>query len=212
MRSEYISKIKKSIKELNEQGYITKRYKFQSFCDNFISDDKGCKYEEFKPRDRATTKCMCGHAILYNFKYKHKTKDDFFVLGSCCIKKFSTHYRKQRECKICNEPIRKNKTNMCETCDETEQQRITYEKTRLKLIRENEDRCRCKKCGTIKKDSKYKLCYTCKFGESKKTYKKCNTCGKDKKEDNYKRCYKCNKSNRYDPIEDNIRVALDSWD
>jgi len=202
MEKSYISKIKKSIKELKEQGHIIKRYKFQSFCDNFISDERGVKYEEFNPRDRATTKCMCGHPILYNFKYKHISNGDFFVLGSCCIKKFSTHYQKERKCKECNEPIKKNNDNLCKDCRDCrdEKNRLElYEITRLKLIREYENKCRCKKCNMEKKDDKYKLCYTCKFGETKKkTYTECINCDKRKKEDTYMRCYECNlkKSNK----------------
>lgn len=179
----YWERIRKNIKTLKEEGQIKKRYKYQSFCDNFIPS----QHPLITPIKK---ECLCNHQITYNYKYEHKDNGDYFILGSCCIKKFSTYYKKQRECKECKEPIRKNEDNLCKDC--------RYEKEEKRLIKKYEEKCKCVKCKVIKKDDKYKLCYTCKFGETKKEiYSECINCGIEKAENTYIRCYACNIINKY---------------
>jgi hypothetical protein len=194
--SKYWQRIRKNIKKQYKEGYITQRYSYEDFCNNFVPDERPLTTSI---RD----KCICDHDIIHNYKYNHKDNEDYFILGSCCIKKFSTVYKQQRECIDCGKKIRKNDDNRCKECRETEKERLEYI-----------EKCKCKGCKVVKKDDKYKYCYKCKYGDlqKEKTYNKCTQCGIKKKEDTYRKCYKCNNSNRYDPIEDNIRVALDSWD
>jgi hypothetical protein len=139
----YWKRIKANIKQLKKDGKITKRYTFESFCNNFIPFDEPLAIN-------ITDKCLCNHNIIYNYKYVHKERDDWFILGSCCIKKFSTIYKKQRICKDCGQDIKKNKTNLCKICREIEKDMIKQEKKR-----------KCKCCGNDKKDYKYKYCYYC---------------------------------------------------
>lgn len=199
--SKYWLRIKKNIKRIHKEGKITKRYKYESFCNNFIPD--------IKPLTTSIRdKCLCDHDIIHNYKYTHKDRDDWFILGSCCIKKFSTVYKNQRKCKECGDDIRKNDDNICKKCRDNHKQRIKRQE------KEIESR-KCKGCGYIKNDDKYKYCYKCKYGDKIRNYKKCVECGNDKKENTYRKCYNCNMQDKqeyiYDPIEDNIRVALDSW-
>lgn len=146
----YWKRIKANIKKLKKEGDITKRYKYESFCNNFIPLDK--------PLDNSiTNKCLCDHDIKYNYKYIHKDRDDFFILGSCCIKKFSTVYKLERKCKECNKDIKKNKDNLCKECREFE---ITTKMLEQQML-ERLEKLKCKGCGYIKKDDKYKYCYRC---------------------------------------------------
>jgi hypothetical protein len=199
LNDKYIKKIKVGLEREFKEGNVSKHYKFKSFCNNFIPS-----IEPFEKDGN----CLCGHPIYNNYKYKHHKRDDVFILGSCCIERFSTIYQeeeeKKRKCTSCASDIRKNKYNLCKECREI---RKKAEKAREKY----EEKCKCKICGVIKKDDTYKLCYTCKFGDTQKIYPKCTNCGIKKKEDTYRKCYKCNMRNKYDPIADNIRVALDSW-
>jgi hypothetical protein len=177
--SKYWDRIKANIKRLKKEGKITKRYNYDSFCNNFIPD--------LEPLQTSiTNKCMCDHGIVHNFKYTHKDRDDMFIMGSCCIKKFSTVYKEFRECKICNNKIKKNKENLCKQCKEKEKERLLYI-----------EKCKCEGCGYIKKDDKYKYCFKCKNGGKEMKHKKCKECGKDKKEDTYMRCYSCNTKSKF---------------
>ena len=170
--STYWKRIKANIKKQYEEGKITKKYSYNSFCNNFIAEEQELEIAE-------TNECLCDHEIIRNYKYKHKERGDYFILGSCCIKKFSVEYYKKIQCKECNEKIKPNKYNICSKC---------------RIEKEYENRCKCKKCGYIKNDDKYKYCYKCKFGQV--LYIKCSSCGIDKKSDTYKRCYKCNCKHR----------------
>ena len=200
INDKYIKKIKKGLKKAFEEGKVSKHYSFKSFCNNFIPETTAFENKGY---------CLCGHDIYNNFKYTHYKRDDTFILGSCCIERFSTKYKeeeeKKRKCIECDDDIRKNKYNLCKECRKIQ---LKAEKEKEKY----EQRCRCIKCGIIKKDDKYKMCYTCKFGDTQKKYINCTQCGIKKKEDTYRKCYKCNKRNRYDPdsIEENIRIQLDS--
>ncbi|WP_396190332.1 hypothetical protein [Flavobacterium sp.] len=139
----YWKRIRANIKKLKKEGKITKRYKYESFCNNFIPLDD--------PLDNSiTNKCLCDHDIKYNYKYIHKDREDYFILGSCCIKKFSTFYKNQRKCKECNVDIKKNESNLCKICRDMEREKIKEQEKR-----------KCKCCGYIKADDKYKYCYYC---------------------------------------------------
>jgi hypothetical protein len=142
-KSKYWQRIRKNIKKLYIESKISKRYTYESFCNNFIPEENPLEIPE-------TDKCICDHDIKYNYEYKHKTNDDYIILGSCCIKKFSTVYKEQRKCIDCDKKIRKNDDNRCKQCREEEEERL------LKI-----EKCKCKGCGYIKKDDKYKYCYYC---------------------------------------------------
>lgn len=157
-KATYIKNIRESIKCRYQEGTITKRYSFDSFCNNFIPDSHPLDIKE-------TNKCVCGHEIFYNYKYTHKKRDDYFILGSCCIKKFSEHYKNQRKCKGCDTKIKKNKTNYCKKCIDDEKRKIKEEKERIRYY----IRCQCKDCGYQKKDDKYRYCYKC-FQRRKEYY------------------------------------------
>lgn len=148
--SRYWQRIRKTIKKLYIEGKITQRYTYESFCNDFIP-------EEDKLEDPETGKCICDHDIKHNYEYKHKENDDYFILGSCCIKKFSTVYKEQRKCIDCDEKIKKNADNRCKDCRKAEIKRKAYQ-----------EKCKCKGCGYIKKDDKYKYCYYC--NQKRKTY------------------------------------------
>jgi hypothetical protein len=190
--SKYWERIRKNIKKLYKDGKIEERYSFESFCNDFTPEDEPLENKE-------TDKCICDHDIIHNYEYKHKDNTDYFILGSCCIKKFSTVYKQQRECEDCGNKIRKDKKR-CNDCKIKEFRR-----------KEKEEKCKCIKCGYIMKDDKYSKCYKCKYGTKEIKYNKCKECGMNKKEDTFFKCYKCNMKNKYNPIEDNIRVATDSW-
>lgn len=158
IRETYIKRIRENIKNKYLDGDIIKRYSFKSFCNNFIPDEKPLE-------ERETDKCLCGHDIVYNYRYTHKKRGDYFILGSCCIEKFSEHYKSQRICKGCGDKIKKNKTNYCKDCIDREKNKIKREKERLRYI----IRCQCKDCGYQKKDDKYRYCYKC-FQRRKENY------------------------------------------
>lgn len=190
--SKYWERIKENIEELYINCRIYENYSYNSFCKDFIPDILPLKIS-------ISNNCLCGHDIKHNYKYTHKDNiEEYFILGSCCIKRFSIIYREQRQCKECGEKIRRNDDNLCKDCRDEKKEIIKYQ-----------EKCKCKGCGYIKKDDKYKYCYSCKYGQKK--YNKCKECGMNKKEDTFLKCYKCNMKNKYNPIEDNIRVALDSW-
>lgn len=177
--SKYWDRIRANIKKMKKEGKITKRYKYDSFCDNFIPS-------ETPMTTSITNKCICDHEIVHNYKYIHMNTGDCVILGSCCIKKFSTIYKEQRKCKECSEEIRKNEDNLCKICRE-------MERDKMKHI----EKCKCKGCGYIKKDDKYKYCFKCKNGGKEMKHKKCKECGKDKKEDTFMRCYDCNMKSKF---------------
>jgi hypothetical protein len=149
--SKYWVRIKANIKKLYKEGNITQRYSYENFCNDFIPDEEPLE-------DNESNKCLCEHDIKYNHEYKHKDNSDYFILGSCCIKKFSKYYQHQRICIDCNKKIKKNKDNRCKECREEEQERLL-----------DEERRRCRGCNYIKKDDKYKYCYYCNQ-KKKSTY------------------------------------------
>jgi hypothetical protein len=159
LRETYIKNIRENIKLKYEEGEISKRYSFNSFCNNFIPD----KY----PLDESESKyCLCGHEIFYNYKYSHKDRDDYFILGSCCIKKFSSHYQNQRKCKNCDCKIKVNKSGLCKECRNKEKEEQRKIKEKEKYLKE----CECKDCGYQMKNNKYKYCYKCNERRKKHYY------------------------------------------
>lgn len=177
-KSKYWERIKTNIKILYKKKEIIKKYSYEEFCNDFIPDKDPLNIGKKK-------KCICDHDIIHNYKYKHKENEDYFILGSCCIKKFSLEYKKLRECTECGEAIKKNDDNLCKYCRKSKKEEEKYKEA-----------CKCQKCGYQKKDDKYKLCYQCKYGgKSKyedKIYYDCQRCGQQKKPPNkYKVCYKC---------------------
>jgi hypothetical protein len=159
VNSKYWQRIRKNIKKQYKEGKITQRYSYEEFCNDFIP-----KEEHIDARE--TNKCLCDHNIVYNHEYKHKDNEDYFILGSCCIKKFSTVYKQQRECIDCEKKIRKNDDNRCKECREMENYCKIQEQKRI----EYQNKCKCKGCGYIKKDDKYKYCYYCNQKNKLKFY------------------------------------------
>ncbi len=139
----YWKRIKLNIENLYLKGFLKDNYSYESFCNDFIP----CEIQLEIPKNE---ECLCQHRIKYNYTYTHKTNKDELILGSCCIKKFSTIYKKKRTCIDCNITIRTNKDNRCSECK-------IYKKKEQQYI----DSCKCKECGYVKKDDKYKYCYFC---------------------------------------------------
>jgi hypothetical protein len=159
LKNNIISRIKENLKIEYESGNVSKHYTFKSFCNNFKKVNEEPIKRDFK--------CICGHVILYNYKYKHIKRDDILILGTCCIGKYSTLFKEceeaKRKCLYCDVIIRKNKDNLCKKC--------------------------CK-CGSPKKEI-YKTCYNCYSVIENITDKTTCKCGKIKKLE-YKLCYQCN--------------------
>jgi len=59
--------------------------------------------------------CVCNHPISLNFYIYNPNTDHFLVIGSECINQFTEG--KIRRCKVCNEPHKRTKTNICNNCD-----------------------------------------------------------------------------------------------
>jgi hypothetical protein len=152
--SKYWERIKLNIENLYLNDFIKENYSYESFCNDFIP-------QEISLKNPITDRCMCNHNIKNNYTYTHKTNKDEFILGSCCIKIFSTIYKNKRICIDCNITIRKNKDNICSQC---KSYRIIEEaQKREKELKEQQYResCKCKGCGYQKKDNKYKYCFIC---------------------------------------------------
>jgi predicted Zn-ribbon and HTH transcriptional regulator len=146
--STYWQRIKYNIEYLFKKNLITENYSYKDFCNDFIPLD-------FPKENPICSKCLCDHPIKKNYSYIHKdNNDDELILGSCCIKKFSTIYKSKRICADCGIKIKSNKDNRCPEC-----------KKNVKKIKQEQERyiesCKCKNCGYIKKDSKYKYCFIC---------------------------------------------------
>jgi len=60
-----------------------------------------------------TNECVCGHRIQENC-YLTNGKNDFIVLGNCCVKRFVP--KSGRTCECCGAPHRSRKDNKCKTC------------------------------------------------------------------------------------------------
>lgn len=133
----WLSRIKANIRQKYKNEEISKKYKLQEFCDDFIPDNE-------ETESMISEECICGHSIKKNYLYKHKYNNDVFILGSCCIKTFSTERQKERKCLDCDIKIRKNQYNRCREC-------VENHKDRQKYICE---------CGKYKKPY-YTKCYLC---------------------------------------------------
>lgn len=145
--STYWQRIKSNIEYLFIKNLIRENYSFNDFCNDFIPLDS--------PRELSIySKCLCEHPIKKNYSYIHKDNKDELILGSCCIKKFSTIYKSKRICIDCSIKIKLNKENRCCECKKNNK-KIKQEQERYR------ESCKCKECGYIKKDSKYKYCYNC---------------------------------------------------
>ena len=160
--NKYQQKIMTNLKSMFKQGLTQKEYSFAEFCKDFY---------EAEELDGNDDHCMCNHAIFKRYKYKHKTNDDYFVLGCCCIKTFSEEYKKLRKCLSCQKKIKKNKSNMCKECkedaDAIEQQRIMEQEQKLL----EELSYHCKECNYKMKTNKYRYCFLC-FEKRKNKFKK----------------------------------------
>jgi hypothetical protein len=151
----YWENIKKNIKLLKEgllkgkRGYITKRYNYNAFCNHFIPEPKAFEVKN--------NQCICGHYILINFRYVHRHRpDEYLIVGSCCIKKFSAHYKEKRTCLDCNIKIKYHKSNRCKQC-----RLNVFECKICNLYLKPEDKHKhCKRCKK-EIDSKYYFCYKC---------------------------------------------------
>lgn len=152
--STYWERIKTNIENLYLKKLIKENYSYDEFCNDFIPFDH--------PLDNnIDDKCICNHDIKYNYTYTHQKNKDQFILGSCCIKKFSTIYKNKRTCLDCNIKIKANKDNICSEC-KVYRKKIEKENER-KLIEQKKylDSCKCRECGYQKKDNKYKYCFFC---------------------------------------------------
>ena len=134
----WLSKIKTNIKQQYKNKQISEKYTLKDFCNDFIGHKNEIYYS-------IARQCICGHDIKRNYLYKNKYNNDVIILGSCCIKTFSTEYEKERKCFDCGIKIKKNKNNQCKEC-------IEKDKEREKYICE---------CGKNKKPE-YKKCFLCK--------------------------------------------------
>jgi hypothetical protein len=111
-------------------------------------------------------KCLCNHDIIRNF-YIKKIGDNnpFYVVGSCCIKKFlPSGFRKS--CIKCFEPTRNHKDFICNECRKTKCGICDIEiKTYKKLCNECEDG----HCIDCFKDinPNYIKCYHCNIKNKK---------------------------------------------
>lgn len=146
-QSKYWNRIKSNIEILYTKGLIKYNYSYDDFCNDFIPSEEP-EYDEM------TAECICTHPIKYNYIYTHKNSTDYFILGSCCIKKFSKKYKEKRLCLDCNITIRLNKENRCRNCKIIKKRQIEEEQKYL-------ESCKCKECGYQKKDNKYKYCFIC---------------------------------------------------
>jgi len=173
--SKYWKRIKINIELLYSKGLIQENYSYDSFCNEFIP----CENPVDNPLEK---ECLCDHPIKQNYRYKHHTNKDKFILGSCCIKKFSTIYKNKRICLYCQIKIKKNTDNICTECksnikenkkrqdkeekEEREKQHKIIEKIQQQIQQEIKQKkylesCKCKECGYQKKDNKYKYCFIC---------------------------------------------------
>ena len=143
LNSKYWNRIKINIEKLYKKKLISQIYSYDDFCNNF---NPSLKALQFPIED----KCLCGHEIKYNYTYINNSNNDVFILGSCCIETFSTIYKNKRICIDCDVKIKINKQNRCADC---------RKKNKEKLKKEEEKKC--KGCGYLKKDTKYKYCYYC---------------------------------------------------
>ena len=169
-KSRYWLKIKENIELLYLNKEISENYTYEKFCNDFTPS-------ELPLDEPVENQCLCGHDIIYNYTYENDV--DTFILGSCCIKTFSSFYKNKRSCIDCNIKIKKNKENRCLDCRNLNKKRLKKEEEeRLKqeeqLMREKErkekeeeeerlylNKCKCQDCGYVKKDTKYKYCYHC---------------------------------------------------
>lgn len=70
----------------------------------------------FKERDLPDYKsnCVCGHDIVENCYITDG--DKIHVLGNCCIKKFLPKKCSGRTCRVCKNPHKNQKDNLCHNC------------------------------------------------------------------------------------------------
>ena len=148
--TKYWDRIKINIENLYLKKFIKENYSYDDFCNDFIPCETPL---EIPIKD----KCICDHNIKHNYTYIHNKNNDVLILGSCCIKKFSTMYKNRRTCIDCNITIRKNTDNYCSECRSYKKIEIQRQKEQDAFIQS----CRCKKCGYLKKNNKYKYCYYC---------------------------------------------------
>jgi hypothetical protein len=195
----YWKRIKINIEKLYINDLIKENYSYESFCDEFVP----CEYPIEKPYKR---ECLCDHPIKHNYTYTHQTNKDEMILGSCCIKKFSTMYKNRRTCKDCNIHIYKNKDNICTECRSYRKKEIK----RMEEIKKLEER---QKIEEEKKEERLKIEQEKKeerqrFEETMNRIEKrqreikaqryidscrCKECNYIKKDNKYKYCYNCYK-------------------
>jgi len=189
-------KIKKNMKDKYKRGEINNRYSYKEFCNDFISDMDATE-------DKTTDECLCGHAIEYNYEYKHKKGYDTFILGSSCIITFSTENKKLNEelrtCLECKCKIKKNKSNMCTDCKEKKKNKELKEYKERFYKKEDDDTEEEDDIEDITKTediTKIEEDKTKDYEDLQKrikrffSYRITCQCGKPKKED-YKTCYNC---------------------
>jgi hypothetical protein len=148
--TKYWDRIKINIENLYLKKSIKQNYSYNEFCNDF----KPCETSLDIPLE---DKCICDHKIKHNYTYMHIKNNDVLILGSCCIKKFSTMYKNKRTCIDCNITIRKNVHNYCVECRLYRKIQLEKQKAKEAYI----ESCRCYSCGYLKKDNKYKYCYLC---------------------------------------------------
>lgn len=106
-----------------------------------------------------TDECVCGHYIEENC-YITDGKDDFMVVGNCCIQKFIP--LAGRTCELCDNPHQNRKKNRCNECREKICDKCDASHT-------NKTTKKCNKC------SNFKSCKYC-FVKIKKRDEVCEEC------------------------------------
>ena len=89
-----------------DKNLCHKRYYFLKFGDNLIPIHKDY--------------CICGVRIVENCYIQDSRKpcslNNIYIIGNCCIKKFLPEGRSGRTCKICIQPHKNRKNNLCNVC------------------------------------------------------------------------------------------------
>ena len=145
--------------------------------------------------------CVC-HEPIYNLCFiANATREEFFIIGNCCIKSFikantitceecgNKHRNKIKnlcndckicqECEICGSEHKNLNHNMCNKCYNKKECKDCKLKFSKKEFNEETERCKvcdtkyCENCDKKKnpKYIKYKMCYSCKFENKDKKRK-----------------------------------------
>ena len=90
-------------------------------------------------------KCKCNQDIVENCYIYNKKKEQFCVLGNCCIKRFMREEDSGRSCGKCGKRHQNRKDNLCDEC------------------RKEASMKRCSDCTMPHKNRTDNMCNTCRF-------------------------------------------------